>query len=155
MTNVEEQIKATDYALNLISYRKRSETEILNALNKKGFDNEYIIHTINYLKENKYIDDIDFTKSFISDKQNLNKYGPNKIKHELYKKGISKEIIDLCLIPDEELEYDMAMELACKKMKSYNNLDRNSIYRRLGGILQRKGYSYDIIVKVLDNILND
>ena len=55
MTNVEEQIKATDYALNLISYRKRSETEILNALNKKGFDNEYIIHTINYLKENKYI----------------------------------------------------------------------------------------------------
>ena len=155
MTKEDEQIKVTNYALNLISYRKRSEMEILNALDKKGFNKEYITYTIDYLKENKYINDEDFAKSFIADKQNLNKYGPNKIKYELYKKGISKEIVELSLIPDDELEYEMALELALKKIETYVDQDRNNIYRKLGGMLQRKGYSYDIIIRVLDFLLNN
>ena len=155
MTKEDEQIKVTNYALNLISYRKRSEMEILNALDKKGFNKEYITYTIDYLKENKYINDEDFAKSFIADKQNLNKYGPNKIKYELYKKGISKEIVELSLIADDELEYEMALELALKKIETYVDQDRNNIYRKLGGMLQRKGYSYDIIIRVLDFLLNN
>jgi regulatory protein len=151
----EEQMKVTNAAFNLLSFRQRSEKELCDALKRKGFEDSYISHTINYLKENNYLDDKKFAKSFIYDKQNLNKYGPNKIRYELYKKGISKDIIESTVIKDSNTEYDMALELAAKKLTNYKSQDKASIYRKLGNLLQRKGYSYDVILKVLDNLIND
>ena len=96
-----------------------------------------------------------YTESFIKEKTNLNKYGPVKIRYDLIRKGISKDIIDEVFDIDFNEEYSRAYELAQKKIKSYKNNDRNAIYRKLGGFLQRKGYSYDVVVKVLREILGE
>lgn len=151
----EEQLKANNYAFGLLSYRQRSEKELINALQRKGFDEEYIEKSLQYLRENKYIDDEYFTKSFIADKQNLNGFGAQRIKYELIKKGISNDIIQSQLIIDEDEEYQMALEIGEKKMKSFKNDEKDAIYRKLGGFLQRRGYSYDIVSKVLRTLLKD
>lgn len=151
----EEQMKVTEHALNLLSYRQRSQKEIITALNRKGYEESYIQHTVEYLKKNKFIDDYAYAKSFIADKLNLNGYGSVRIKFELMKKGISKDIIEATLNLDEDEEYEIAMEIAVKKFKSYKDQDKSSIYRKLGGFLQRKGYSFDIVSKVLRELLND
>ncbi|WP_353096464.1 RecX family transcriptional regulator [Tissierella praeacuta] len=151
----EEQNKVTNHALNLLSYRQRSEKEIYNALKRKGFEDSYIEYAMNYCRKNKYLDDKLFAQSFIKDKMNLNKLGPERIKYELMLKGISKDIIDEFLIVDSDEQYETAMKIALKKLNSYKNDDRNSIYRKLSGFLQRKGYSYDIISKVVKDILKD
>lgn len=74
---------------------------------------------------------------------------------ELYQKGVDKEIIseiiDEVIDPDEELQ--RALELAEKKAVSYKNDDRNAKYRKLSAFLARKGYSFDIISKVLKEVL--
>ncbi|WFA09423.1 RecX family transcriptional regulator [Tissierella sp. Yu-01] len=149
----EEQANVTNYALKLLSYRQKTEVEMYKALKKKGYDDIFIEYTIKYLKENKYINDLEYARMFINDKQNLNKYGPNRIKFDLIKKGISKEIIESTLNISSDEEYDSAYDLAFKKQKSYHGQDRYAVYRKLGGFLQRKGYSYDTITKVLDEIL--
>lgn len=151
----EEQLKVTNYALNLLSYRQRSEKELYQALAKKGYEDDYIETTMIFLKEYNLINDISFANSFISDKQNLNKFGSIRIKYELLNKGISKEIIEKTLNIDPNDEYEIAMELARKRIKTYKGQDKNSIYRKLGGLLQRKGYSYEIITKILRELLEN
>lgn len=151
----EEQNKVTSHALNLLSYRQRSEKEIYLALKRKGFEENYIRYSINYCMENNYLNDKDFAISFINDKLNLNKLGPERIRYELNLKGISKDIIDDLLIIDFDEQYKTAMELAQKKLPSYRKDDSNAIYRKLSSFLQRKGYSYDVISKVMRQVLKD
>lgn len=148
----EEQLKAKNVALKFLSYRQRSEKEIIDKLKKKGFEDNIIDLTLTYLRNNKLVDDFEFAKSFMRDKINLNKYGPKRIKHELYKKGIPHNIADK-VINEYDDEYSNALKLAKRKMPSYKNDDRNVIYRKLGGFLQRKGYSYDCVSKVLKELL--
>ena len=148
----EEQAKANDYALRFLSYRQRSEKEIRDKLAKKDFGNEFIENTIAYLKYNSLIDDLEFARSFTRDKIHLNKHGPQKIKYELYKKGISSEIIDKVL-DEDDTEYERAMEVAKKKLPSYKNDDKNAKYRKLGGFLQRRGYSSDCVYKILKELV--
>ena len=119
----------------------------------KGYDEEIIQETISYLKEQKLVDDRRFAEGFVKDKINFNKLGKYRLKNELYNKGISGDIIDEVLSENCDDELERAMELGRKKLPSYKNDDKNAIYRKLGGFLQRKGYSYDCISKVMKELL--
>ena len=145
--------KVINSALHYLSYRQRSEKEVFDKLRKMDYDEDNIQLAINYCKSKNYIDDSAFASSFIRDKKNLNKYGPIKIKYELIRKGISQDIISEVLSIDGDEEYSLAMELATKKIVSYRNDDNNGKYRKLGGFLQRKGYSYDIVKRVLKELI--
>ena len=68
-------------------------------------------------------------------------------------KGIDDDIIETVLVEDKDDEYERALEIATKKHSSYKDDDRNKIYRKLGGFLQRKGYSFDIVSKILKELL--
>ncbi|WP_025641707.1 regulatory protein RecX [Schnuerera ultunensis] len=147
----EEQLKANNTALSYLTHRKRTEKEIIDKLKKKGFEENIIEKTLDYLQNYGLVDDLDFASSFARDKIKLNKQGPQRIKYELYRKGISQEIIEKILKEDDE--YPRALELAKKKLPSYKNDNRDKIYRKLGGFLQRRGYSYDCISRVLKELL--
>lgn len=149
----EEQAKAKNQALRYLGYRQRSEKEIRDKLNKSEFSEDIIENTISYLKEYNLVDDLEFAKSFAKDKINLNDFGPQRIRHELYRKGISNEIIEKVLEEGKDDEYNRALALGKKKLPSYKNDDRNAKYRKLGGYLQRKGYSYDCVSKVLRELV--
>lgn len=151
----EENSKAINSAVKYLSYRQRSIKEMTDYLNRKGYDRLIVEKTLNYLLDKNYLNDSEFAQSFIKDKSYLNKYGINKIRYELLNKGVSKEIIAKTLTFDSDEEFDNAMELAIKKLKSYKNQDRDSIYRKLGGFLQRKGYQYDTVKRVLKEVLNE
>ncbi|CCQ97828.1 Regulatory protein RecX [[Clostridium] ultunense Esp] len=147
----EEQLKANNAALSYLTHRKRTEKEIIDKLKKKGFEENIIEKTLDYLQNYGLVNDLDFASSFARDKIKLNKQGPQRIKYELYRKGISQEIIEEILKEDDE--YPRALELAKKKLPSYKNDNRDKIYRKLGGFLQRRGYSYDCVSRVLKELL--
>lgn len=151
----EENNQAINSAVKYLSYRQRSIKEVNEHLNRKGYEESIIEKTIDYLLEKNYLNDYEFAQSFIRDKSYLNKYGINKIRYELLNKGVSKEIVAKTLRFDGDEEYDNAMALAQKKMNSYRGQDRNSIYRKLGGFLQRRGYRYDTVSKVLKEVLDE
>lgn len=153
--DAEEFNKVKNYALRQLSYRQRSEKELYSALRKKGFSEDHIEKVLEFCKEYKYIDDRVFTQSFVADKVNLNKYGPERIRYELTMKGISKELINKYLKIDSDEQYEIAYKLAEKRINYYKKDDKTSIYRKLSGYLQRKGYSYDIVNKVVSDILKD
>lgn len=151
----EENNKVINLAVRYLSLRQRSIKELRDYLKRKGYEDNLIDNTIDYLEGKNYLNDYEFAQSFIRDKSYLNKYGVNKIRYELMNKGISREIISQTLEFDKDEEYNNALELAHKKMKSYRNQDMNSIYRKLGGFLQRRGYRYDTVTKVLREVLDE
>ncbi|MFA5576839.1 MAG: RecX family transcriptional regulator [Tissierellaceae bacterium] len=155
LLQAEEQNRALNQALNYLSYRQRSEREVYQALKRKGFESFYIDKAIEYCKKNKYIDDRSFAESYVKDKVNLSKLGSERIKYELRLKGISNDIIDKVLVIDKSDQYEAALELARKRMDSYKGDSNNAIYRKLGGYLQRRGYPYETISKVLREVLKD
>lgn len=148
----EEKLKAKNRALKFLSYRMRSTKEVMDKLKREGFQDFIIQDTIDYLEEYNLIDDLQFAKSFMKSKISNNTYGPEKIRYELYKKNIPKEIIEEVLneYPDE---YSIAYELAAKKIKSYKTDDKRKLYGKLGSYLQQKGFSYGCILRVLEDIL--
>lgn len=146
-----------NYGLKLLGYKARSEPEVKKKMLQKGFNEKSIVDAIEYLKKFKYLDDEEYVKIYIKDRVNIKKLGYNRVKSELYQKHISSEIIEETLneVFDKEGEYERALELAIKKRStSYKNDDFQAAYRKLGGFLQRKGYSTDIIIKVLNKVLN-
>jgi len=149
----EEQDRANNYAIKLLSYRWRSEKEIIDKMKEKGYEIDMIDSTIDYLYRQNLLNDKRFAETLARDKINLNKWGSYRIKQDLYMKGISKDIIDEVLEEYCDDEYERAMKLAKKKITSYKKDDKNAIYRKLGGFLQRKGYSYDCVSRILKELL--
>lgn len=151
----EEKNKVRNFTLNYLSYRARSEKEIRDHLTKKEYDENLIDLAINFCKDKGYIDDLSFAKSYVRDRVNLNKHGSYRIKYDLQKKGVSRDIIDKVVDLDSDEEYERALKLAEKKIYSYRNDDRNSKYRKLGGYLQRRGFPFPVVSKVLSEILDE
>lgn len=149
----EEQNRANDYALKFLSNRWRTEKEIVDKMIKKGFDEEVINETLAYLKKYNFIDDRRFAEIYTEEKVRLKKLGSYRIKHELQNKGVDESIASEIVEKYSDNEYERAMELATKKIKSYKNDDKNAIYRKLGGYLQRRGYSFECVSKVLRELV--
>ena len=154
--NAKEQNNANHCALNFLSSRARSTLEIETKLSQKGYEPHLIQGTVEFLEKYNYLNDKEFALSYSKDKINLNKLGEIRLKLELRHKGINDEIIDEVLdnLIDEDLEYDNAFNIAQKKLNSsYKNDDRNGQYRKLSGFLQRKGYSFTTISKIMKELL--
>ncbi|WP_373276238.1 regulatory protein RecX [Faecalimicrobium dakarense] len=86
---------------------------------------------------------------------NLNRCGRNKIKQNLYNKGIDKQSINEAINEiDEDAEYENAMYLAQKRYDRIKNEDKRKIYQKISQHLAYKGFNYDIIKRVLNKLLN-
>lgn len=152
----EEQKKANDYALNLLSFSARSEREICDRLRSKGYEDEIINNTLEMLRKYNFINDTEYAKMFTKDKMNFSKDGSYKIKQKLYMKGVDKDIIDSVVdeLVDEDEEYERALSIAEKKYLSYGNIEAYKKFKKLNDFLLRKGFDYDIISRVITTIKN-
>ncbi len=145
-------------SINYLSIRPRSEKEILDYLKKKAknapsLTDEIITQIIDKLKSYKFINDREFTKFWI-DSRIKSKHKPIRaIEFELRQKGISKELIDESLkdVDTKDLDYDNAKKLAERKMEYYRNLDPKKRREKVMRYLVSKGFSYDVVKKVLDD----
>jgi regulatory protein len=150
----EDNAKAYNYAISILSRSAKSEKELRIKMTYKGYESELINITMNKLKTNKLIDDNDYSDRFIYDKINYSKYGKRKLKEALYNKGIDRKIIEekLSLISEDE-EYIRAYELGEKKLKSLIKEDNKKKYIKLSNFLIGKGFNYETVKKVVTKLL--
>ena len=84
-------IKAKNKALNILSKADQSEKKIKEKLSSE-FEEHTIEKVLDFLRNNKFIDDKLLAQKIVNTNINLNKCGKNKIKQNLYNKGIDSEI---------------------------------------------------------------
>jgi len=148
----EEELKqARAIAYRYLAHRDRSERETAEHLRKKGCCETVVTETIRSLKEAKFLDDRRFAEHWARTRAENRQHGAFRLRHELKGKGIPETVIDQTLdsLFDSVNEIDLARAVVEKKLPSMQDLDPDKRKRRLTGLLQRKGFSTDIIFKVV------
>lgn len=158
LLEAEEEFALQESALRFLSIRPHSTLELRNKLFKKGYSKDKIYRVINSLNDKGYLSDRDFAERFIEENIKKKK-GLLKIKAELLKKGIDREIIDseLSKLDSDQTLYDNAVVLAEKKISSLldKNLTKGQIKQKLFGFLKNKGYPFEVINNVTEKLLTD
>ncbi len=160
MTRDREQARARALAYRRLAARPRSRAELAGYLEKKGLQEESVRLILTELETAGYLDDRKFAMDYgryLVEYRGLGRYA---LRSELRKKGVSDEYITPAideLFSDEGYdEQELALALARKKSASLSGLaDRNKAGRRLTDYLRRRGFSFDIISRVIKGRLND
>ena len=106
---------ARDFALRLLSYRGRSETELARRLREKGYTQDLIDTLIIELTQNGCLDDKKFSTELAASRVRNKHWGTIKIASELRAKGIDRETINCVLAELKGLTEEKAAELALEK----------------------------------------
>ncbi len=137
----EEKRKVKERALHLLTYRARSKKELTDRLKEKGTEINIIADVVGELETIGLVNDNGFAELWVRERSKS--YGPFRLRGELIKKGIAKEIIDKTL--SELNELDTAHRLAQKWMDRHKNLALDVLKHRLFSFLMRRGISYETI----------
>jgi regulatory protein len=152
ITKEERKKEAKDVALKILSFRRRTEKQVKDKLQKKGFDEKTIKATIDKLKEFDLINDIEFATAWVKDRLAFKPRGKKLLKQELWKKGIKKEIIEQVTEELCQNEDKSALELLEKIKKRYKDLEEKAAKRRMFNFLLRRGFSYEVARQVLTQL---
>jgi regulatory protein len=147
----EETQRAFNAACNLLSYRARSQAEIQQRLAQKGFPAPVVETVTGDLAAAGLLDDSAFAESWVRNRQQFKPRGKSLLKHELRRKGVSRETTEAALEalrPEDEVAG--ARQLAHKYLERDTNTDPRLRQRRVTGQLQRRGYSWETIREALE-----
>ena len=136
-------------ALRLLSVRNLTCEELTERLLRDGFTSQEIEAVIQWLKELGYLDDKRTAEFWVDYRNRFRPTGIYGLKHELRQKGVALDIIE-DVVNSSELDYELALKLAADRLKTLNRLPVKKQYQRIGGLLNRRGFSWDVIRRVLD-----
>jgi len=140
-------------AFNLLRYRPRSRREMVWRLGERGFGKEVIDSTIKALEKRGLIDDRLLATELMRGAIERRHLGRRGVEEFLYHRGIDKEVIDDVLSGyAEDTEKDTARRFIEKKLKTLQNYPPETLKRKLAGMLRQRGFSFDVINKVLQNL---
>lgn len=160
---IEDYDRARDFAVRYLGHAPRTRRQLRDKLTDKEFSTEAIDAVIQFLTQKGYLNDIFFAKNYISNKTRINNYGRRRIIVGLLQKGVSKEDIQAAynqIDEDDNAEDEtaaaaraLAKRTARKDMDEIRNDPKEK--QRLMAFLVRRGFSYDIVKKVLNDHLEE
>ena len=134
------------------AYRDRCHSEVFQKLRDYGLDDEDANALVSHLIEYEFLNEQRFADSYVSGRVRIKKWGRNKIIANLKQKQVPKVCIDSALKTIDEEEYLNHLQgLAERKWKEKTG---NTFERKVKTqtFLAGKGYEYDLIYKVLEDI---
>lgn len=148
MYSIEEFDRCKTKVLKYILYKKRTENEVRTKFNS-SIEEDLLEDVIEYLKENKYIDDSDYIKRTINNFKILKSLSIVELKYKLLSKGIDKNLIEDYIYENKEeiTEYEInsAIKIIDKKSKE---LEKKEII----SYLMKKGYKKDNILVAYEEL---
>lgn len=144
--------RAFNKAVDLLSRRDHSEGELVEKLKQRDIDEESALSAVEKLKDYGYLDDRHFAKGYAAELQRLKGFGKRRIVQELYRKRVSRDIIDEVL---EEMEFsDEELALIIKRKYLRYLVDEKGVKKTVNALI-RRGYSYGEIKSALERATQD
>ena len=153
----EGRFAVKSYLMKLLARRDHARKELLTKAGRKDYPKEVVLDILDELEEKGYINEESFAEKFTADKFKLNQWGPSKIKAHLYKKGISKHIIEKSIgnyFEDLELKEtykNLVLKRKRRFLKEENLLKRK---KKIFDYLNRKGFKPNSIFKHMDELMD-
>jgi regulatory protein len=150
LAGADRRQRCLNTAYRLLAARPRSEDEIRQRLQKRGFESEYREKAIARLKEQGLVDDTAFARFWKDNRQTFRPRSRRLTALELRRKGLDSAAIESAVseIDDGESAYRSALTRARRLISS----DYEVFRRRLGDYLVRRGFDYDTIQQTVTRI---
>jgi len=125
-------------SLKILGNRQMSKGDIRRRLVSKGESDEAASEAADWLEKIGAVNDSDYASAIV--KHYCAKgYGLARVRDELYRRGIPRDLWDAAL-EEAEAQEDAAVEFLNKKLGGA--CERDDL-RRAAAMLQRRGFSYD------------
>jgi regulatory protein len=145
---------ARTIALRKLTVRACTRHELDQALQAKNVPRAAIDVVLDRLEEVGLVDDASFAVDWVTSRQQRRHLSRHVLRRELQAKGVQRSDIDSALgCVDLDAELKSARELVERKRAAMNGLSRDVQYRRLAGILSRRGFDAAITTRVLTDVL--
>ena len=135
------------------AYQERCVKDVRDKLKTFEISEEEKTKIIDYLLDNRFVNDERFAKSFVRGKVNQSGWGVNKIRFHLMQKGIAKDIIDEALGQTDEDLYRQRLidilKVKSKTVKAENDYERK---RKLAAYAMQKGFEASLVWEVLKDL---
>ncbi|MCE5323310.1 recombination regulator RecX [bacterium] len=153
--NAEEKRKARESALRLLGYRDRSVSEIRKRLIGSDFPEDIVEEVIKHLSDCGLLDDGKFSRGWVNSRMAAKPMGRARLSWELRSKGVDAPTVEGALESmDEDAEFDLALSVARKKIGKSDGFDLDS-KKRLGSFLARRGFGWEVINRVFEELLHE
>jgi regulatory protein len=147
---------ARSIALDRIAARDRTRHELAKALQAKNVPPEVADRVLDRLQEVGLVNDAAFAEAWVESRQQRRHLSRPALRRELQAKGVDRNQIDAAL---ESVDYGdelaAARELARRRHGSIAELPYPVRYRRLAGVLSRRGFGSGIVTQVLREVLGE
>lgn len=158
IAGAESADRALQAAMRYLEARPRSAAEIRARLQRKDFAPEAIDAALGRLGELGLIDDAAFARFWVENRQSCRPRGSGLLRDELRRKGIDRAVADMVLsdesmIGDEDKQIRVLARAALPKYAG--SVDRTAFMRRMGGYLQRRGFSFEAIRPVVEQLWSE
>jgi regulatory protein len=147
------QRDATQVALRYLSLRDRTEEEVRGYLRKKGVGPESAEEALVRLRTWGYLDDRRLALTWGQARMEGSHWGPCRLASALARRGVAAEVARDALVQlmqerDEEI---LAWGAAEKYRRSHANADGPGATRRLAAYLFRRGFSRQVIGRIVSD----
>ncbi len=153
LKSAEARQQAVERAINYLSFRPRSQEEVRRYLRKKETPPDIIEAVLERLHSLDYLDDRSFASFWVENRDRFNPRGSQALRNELRMKGVEREIVDEAV--DDEHDEELALRAASRKaalLLQTPTMDYATFRNRLSGFLQRRGFSYAIVARVVRSL---
>lgn len=139
--------RARERALYLLQSQGRTGSQMEKKLSGDGYPEEVVSRVMEFLKEYRFIDDSAYTENFI--RVNREKKSRRQMAFELQQKGVDRQDISRILEENPQDDLAAARNLLKKRLRTADLSDLKE-RNRLGAYLGRRGFSYDVIRRVME-----
>ena len=138
------------------AYQERCLKDVSDKLKTFEISEKERKDILNYLIDNRFVDNKRFVKAFVRGKINQSGWGLNKIRFHLMQKGIEKELIDEALQAfDEEVYRQRLVEVLTTKAKTVKAANDFEKKRKLAAFAIQKGFEAPLVWEVLKETFED
>jgi regulatory protein len=140
--------KARESAIKFVSLKISCKQDVRRRLERYKFSHVIIDKVIDHLKSLGYINDELYAYKFINDRMKLNPKAKRMLEYELIRKGISGDEISKALNSIDIDDETTARNLLKRKQRTYKS-DDPGVRKKASSFLKQRGFSYEIIYKVI------
>ena len=146
--------RAKTIVYNQLAYSAKTRGQLRKKLQSEGFEAELIEPLLDKFEAAKLIDDAEYAQTFVAQKSRTKKLSRAALRRELAERGVRGEEAENALAQrTDEQEREDAAELVRKKLRPGMDLsdraEKDTITRRLLGMLARRGYSSSVSMSVI------
>ena len=135
------------------AYQERCVKDVRDKLKTFDIPEEDKKKILDYLLDNRFVNDERYAKAFVRGKVNQSGWGINKIRFHLIQKGIDKDIIDEALgQTDEEAYRQRLIEILKTKAKTVKADSDFEKKRKLAAYAMQKGFESSLVWETLKDL---